>query len=65
MCYYTLVSKLDLKIDGWIVYCRTLRMQVKKLEGAVKEEIHYEGQGPHWAVVPTKKINNLYAPSEM
>ena len=36
-------------------------MQNQKLEGVIKgqkdmEEVHYGGEGPHWAVVPMKKI---------
>ena len=35
-------------------------MKKDELEGAVKglrdmEEVHYGGEGPHWAVVPMKK----------
>ena len=40
-------------------------MQTLELEGAVKgqrdmEDVHYGGEGPHWAVVPMKKKKKKY-----
>ena len=44
------------------------KMQDQELEVAVKgqrdiDEVHYGGEGPHWATVPLKKKNNTIIPS--
>ena len=41
-----------------------IKMQNQELKGVFEgqrdmEEVHYGGEGPHWAVVPMKKINKL------